>query len=248
MERMLVGIAARNEEEGLRVLLPPLSRIASSLPMEVDLLVIDDGSSDATQAVALDHRCKVIRYEDSVRGNGRARKATLQRAVQGDYDYVVTMDGDGQHHPEHIELLSRELLKGTHYVRASRFHPSLSKHFHSLPPQWLEKNREVTEAANRMTGWNLTDALCGMMGLPVFIASSILSQLKWDHYGFAIEVLSALSERIDADMVKEIPHAPIYDLTEKMKRFYDEVPAERLQRYNEHLAQIDELSAALPVR
>lgn len=237
--RALVGITARNEEEGLRIVLPEVPCQVGDTT--VNVLVIDDGSTDNTAEVAYQHNCEVVTNPTS-QGFGNGRKTILRSAVDGGYDWVVTMDGDGQHRPEHVVELLQRLMCGSKVVRASRYHPSLREYFEQVPSDWLEQNERVTVALNSATGWHLTDALCGMMGMPVSVARQVLPCLRWDNYGYAVEVLFCLAEIVYDFEVEEVPHPPVYNLTEAMEQYYAGDLTARRRRYDEHLEQIKELA------
>lgn len=77
-----------------------ISRIKELHP-DFDILVINDGSSDATAKEAEKNGARVISHPYNI-GNGAAVKTGVRNATG---DYVVLMDGDGQHRPEDIHLL-----------------------------------------------------------------------------------------------------------------------------------------------
>jgi glycosyltransferase involved in cell wall biosynthesis len=68
------------------------------------VLVVDDGSSDATARAAEDAGAQVLRLERH-RGKGGALRAGFQSALDAGHRAVVTLDADGQHDPDEIPLL-----------------------------------------------------------------------------------------------------------------------------------------------
>jgi glycosyltransferase involved in cell wall biosynthesis len=66
-----------------------------------DILVVDDGSSDLTQAAASSAGAIVLRLEKN-RGKGEALKVGFRYALEHNCDWVVTIDGDGQHDPSDL--------------------------------------------------------------------------------------------------------------------------------------------------
>ena len=109
---LTVIIPSRNEELGLLALLPKLEAISSSL----EILIIDDGSTDNTVEVCCEFGVRVISHPYS-KGNGAAIK-TGARAATG--DYIVFMDGDGQHDPADIEKLIAKAEEGYDLVVGAR--------------------------------------------------------------------------------------------------------------------------------
>lgn len=105
-------IPAKNESEGLASVLPQLK----SLYPEAEIIVVNDGSTDDTVEVCRKAGAKVISHPYS-KGNGAAIKSGA-RAASG--DYVVFMDGDGQHDPADIEKLLYRVDEGYDLVVGAR--------------------------------------------------------------------------------------------------------------------------------
>jgi len=110
--RLSIVLPAKNEAEGLRRVLPALR---SRLP-EAEIIVVDDGSTDDTAAVAAQHGATALSAPYSM-GNGAAIKRGA-RAASG--DVIVFMDADGQHDPAHIQSLLDKLAEGYDMVVGAR--------------------------------------------------------------------------------------------------------------------------------
>lgn len=102
--RVSVILPAKNEAEGLRRTLPGLRAL---LP-EAELIVVDDGSTDATAEVAAAHGARVLSSPYSM-GNGAAIKRGA-RAAAG--EFLVFMDADAQHDPADVPRLLAKLEAG----------------------------------------------------------------------------------------------------------------------------------------
>jgi glycosyltransferase involved in cell wall biosynthesis len=111
-EHISIVIPARNEAEGLRLLLPR----AISLVPGAEILVVDDGSDDETAAICAVLNVKSLRHPYP-KGNGAAIK-TGARAAKG--DVIVFMDADGQHKPEDIPALIEQFDLGFDMVVGAR--------------------------------------------------------------------------------------------------------------------------------
>src|SRR5437588_3900733 len=90
--------------------------IESAKPYFRDIMVIDDGSSDATTLVSVMAGAMTHRFATN-RGKGEALKTAFEYAVGQGYDWVFTMDGDGEHVasdlPKFFPLLDRyDLILG----------------------------------------------------------------------------------------------------------------------------------------
>lgn len=109
-----IVIPAKNEGSSLRTLIPGIQ----SLYSDAEIIVVNDGSNDDTAAVCEQCGINVVTHANS-RGNGAAVKSGLRAASRR---YVVLMDGDGQHSPEHIDSLLTGLAEGYDMVVGARSH------------------------------------------------------------------------------------------------------------------------------
>jgi len=107
-----VILPAKNEAEGLQRTLPVLRE---HFP-DAEIIVVDDGSTDATAAIATEHGARVLSSPYPM-GNGAAIKRGA-RAAGG--DVLVFMDADGQHDPMLIARLLDKLDEGYDMVVGAR--------------------------------------------------------------------------------------------------------------------------------
>jgi glycosyltransferase involved in cell wall biosynthesis len=103
----VVFIPAWNEEENLPGVLTDL---AEELP-EVDVLVVDDGSTDRTADVARDHGANVLSL-GSNRGLPTGIAAGYRWALDHGYAYCGRVDADGQHPPSELARLLAIVKRG----------------------------------------------------------------------------------------------------------------------------------------
>jgi glycosyltransferase involved in cell wall biosynthesis len=103
-KRISVVIPARNEAAPLAALLMEVCRLFP----DAEVIVVDDGSTDATGAIAAAAGVQVISHPYP-KGNGAAIKAGA-RAATG--EIIVFMDGDGQHQADDIQRLLEKLDAG----------------------------------------------------------------------------------------------------------------------------------------
>jgi glycosyltransferase involved in cell wall biosynthesis len=114
--RTLVIIPAFNEEAALPGVLDELARTVPDL----DVVVIDDGSSDDTAGVTRAKGVTVVELPFNM-GIGGALRTGFRFAVRHGYERGVQFDGDGQHDPSQIQLLLDALDHGADMVVGSRF-------------------------------------------------------------------------------------------------------------------------------
>jgi glycosyltransferase involved in cell wall biosynthesis len=104
MTKLLAIVPAYNEAAAIS---STVVEIRTHAP-EFDVLVIDDGSTDDTAAVAAAEGARVIRHPFNL-GIGGAVQSGYQYALEQGYDVAVQVDGDGQHDARHIGDLLAQL-------------------------------------------------------------------------------------------------------------------------------------------
>lgn len=102
--RYLAVVPAYNEEATVGSVVRKLREAAPAY----DVLVIDDGSTDATARIAADAGAAVLRHPFNL-GIGGAVQAGFIYALEEGYDFMVQVDGDGQHDPHEIATLMAEM-------------------------------------------------------------------------------------------------------------------------------------------
>lgn len=99
--RLSVIIPAYNEGNGIAVVVSNIRAVLEKMDSPFEILVVDDGSKDATAENAGKAGARVIRHPYNI-GNGAAVKTGIRHARGS---ILVTIDADGQHNPEDIPLL-----------------------------------------------------------------------------------------------------------------------------------------------
>jgi glycosyltransferase involved in cell wall biosynthesis len=105
--RTLVFIPAWNEESSIAGV---IEGVREAIP-GADILVVDDGSTDATAARAHASGARVARLPFN-QGVGAAQQTGYLYALRGGYDICAHLDGDGQHMPSELARLVKEVEAG----------------------------------------------------------------------------------------------------------------------------------------
>ena len=142
-----IVLPCHNEARGLARVLP---KLASAFP-EAEVLVVDDGSTDDSAAVARAAGARVVSHPYNM-GNGAAVK-TGARNARG--SILVFLDADGQHSPADISRLLEPLERGYDMVVGARDPRTQASTLRGLA------NRVYNLMASYMTGMRIEDLTSG---------------------------------------------------------------------------------------
>ena len=180
-KRLWVVIAAYNEAE-------VLGRVVADLRQrEYQIVVVDDGSGDATGEMAHNAGAAVVRHPVNL-GQGAALQTGIYYALCQGADYIITFDADGQHRVQDIDALIAAIEKhGVDFALGSRFLGSAI----DLPPA----RRMLLKAAIRFTrlttGLRITDTHNGLRAMTRRGASRI--SLRQNRMAHASEFLDQIA-------------------------------------------------------
>jgi glycosyltransferase involved in cell wall biosynthesis len=123
---------------------------------EFDVVVIDDGSTDATREIAEAAGATTIRHPFNL-GIGGAVQSGFAYALENGYDRMVQVDGDGQHDPAEISALIAE-MNGDDVICGSRF---LAERNYVGPRSRRAGIRLFSWVLSRIVGQKVTDPTSG---------------------------------------------------------------------------------------
>lgn len=124
--KVIVSLPAYNEEESLPELLERIGEAFADNNLPYEVIIVDDGSSDATASIAeqmsLQMPIHLIKHEQN-QGLGQTLRDGMREAVDraGERDIIVTMDADNTHPPGLINRMVQMIHEGCDVVIASRF-------------------------------------------------------------------------------------------------------------------------------
>ncbi len=219
--RVLVAIPAYNEAPHLPAVLDAVRRYAR------DVLVVDDGSTDATaELLAARPDVHTIIHPEN-RGYGQSLIDAFAFAAARGFDWVITIDCDEQHEPRRIPAFiaaarrnDADIISGSRYLDA---HPDDD----DPPADRRRINQTINGLLDQTVGLRLTDSFCGFKAYRV----AALGRLRLDEPGYAFP-LQFWVQCVRAGLrIREIPVRRIYrDRSRVFPGTLDD-PATRLQHY-----------------
>ena len=117
MKKVLVVIPAYNEDENIEQV---VDELITEYP-QYDYVVVNDGSTDATRKICRRKGYNLLDLPVNL-GLGGAIKSGMKYANYNQYEYVIQLDGDGQHQPRYIEMMIQKMAEtDADIVIGSRF-------------------------------------------------------------------------------------------------------------------------------
>jgi glycosyltransferase involved in cell wall biosynthesis len=194
--RVLVIVPAYNEERRIRVALDDLRTQAPW----ADVVVVDDGSVDATAQVARQCGVEVLSLPINL-GVGGAMQTGYLYARQEGYDIAVQFDGDGQHRANQIESLIEPLLdRRAEIVIGSRL--TGKRQYRFSPLRWIG-SRLLVGLMRLVTGKHISDPTSGFRAVSREVIDFFARYYPENYLGDTVEAL-VLSARHGA-RVTEVP-------------------------------------------
>jgi glycosyltransferase involved in cell wall biosynthesis len=185
-----VLIPAYNAAETLHGVIEGIKGYLSSI------LVVDDGSTDATAAIASAAGVRVLRHPIN-RGKGVALRTGFWFLLLQGYQAIITMDADGQHDPSYISLFIDAYKKGKGDIIIG----SRAREFHAMSRLRRFWNRLGVKAVSKLIGTPLTDTQSGYR----LIRAEILQGLPLRAAGYDIELEVLIKACKRGHRVVEIP-------------------------------------------
>ena len=148
------------------------------------VLVVDDGSGDDTAKVAKEAGAIVIFHEKN-RGKSSGIKTGFKYALSNGFDYVVTIDGDGQHNPDEIPAVLENVVNNGHDVSIGiRYGISTEM------PGWRKIGKRVLDYATSFgNGGHVTDSQCGFRAFNRKAVQGLVSRLNGGEFNVESEQL-----------------------------------------------------------
>lgn len=183
-----VIIPVHNEQNNILSLL-------KRMPKNAEIIVVDDGSIDATGDVVSKTRCKLIKMKKNM---GKTH-ACLEGLKHCKTKYCVFIDGDGQLFPEDIKNLTRK-MKTADIVVGQRSSAE-------IPISRRLSNSFAARTINYITGLRFKDVLCGLRA----VKKDKLQRINFRKKGYYFESEMLISAAKKGFTIKTVPVSVNYD-------------------------------------
>ncbi|MFT5525810.1 MAG: glycosyltransferase involved in cell wall biosynthesis [Pirellulaceae bacterium] len=197
-KRCLTALPVFNERDYVDGVLDEVAKYAENI------LVIDDGSTDGTADILSQRQDIATLTHVKNRGYGAALHSAFEYAIENKFEFIVTIDCDGQHEPQRIPRFFKanenaDIVSGSRYLK---HYPGDSE----PPAQRRRINQLVTAELNECLGLDLTDAFCGFKSYSV----ESLKKLTLTEQGYAMPLeLWVQAARVGLNVI-ELPVPLIY--------------------------------------
>lgn len=199
IREVLVVVPAWNEEASIETVVRDLKLI------DLDVLVVDDGSTDKTSLRAKETGAEVITLPFNL-GVGAALRCGFRFAVLNGYQIVIQCDADGQHPVEHIpKLLEALKTSNADMVIGSRFAQSMELTM-TISRARRFAMKLLSWAATSATNTSVTDSTSGFRAIRIPLLSHLSNDMPSYYLGDTFEVVVAAGKA--GYSVTEI-HVPI---------------------------------------
>jgi glycosyltransferase involved in cell wall biosynthesis len=172
-EKVCILIPAYNAQGTLGQVLKKIQSL------EIDTIVVDDGSKDETRIVAGANGASVLEHPFNL-GKGSALQTGFQYALEKVYQVVITLDADGQHDPSEIPFLLRIFRN----VKPDILIASRAGEFGKMTFLRRFWNRLGAKAVGRLCHSDITDSQSGFR----LIRAEVLKEVDLVTSGFEMEL------------------------------------------------------------
>jgi glycosyltransferase involved in cell wall biosynthesis len=165
------------------------------------VLVVDDGSADATAERSREAGVEVIVHPEN-RGKGEAIKTGLRYWLDRQFDYVIILDADGQHLPEEID----RFIDLTSTSDARMFVGTRMSNLSDMPLIRRLVNRYMSNKISRVCGQEIPDTQCGFRMLHRELIPDVLGGAnRFDYETEMLIIASRKGQKIEA-----VPISTVY--------------------------------------
>ena len=167
-----------------------------------EVVVIDDGSSDQTSAVAREAGATVIRHDQN-QGKGASIIRGLDYFAKSSADFAILLDADGQHDPSEIpKFVEQARQAGAGIVCGTRMQDTKE-----MPAVRLWTNRFTSWVTSKLARQRISDSQCGYR----LLSRSVLPDLKFSTARFETETEMLIQAGRAGHKIVSVPVRTIYE-------------------------------------
>ncbi len=211
--KLIIQIPCLNEEESLPKTLADLPKSIDGID-KIEILIIDDGSTDRTSEVARSHGVDHIVRLTKRKGLAKVFQTGVDAALKKGADIIVNTDADGQYKGKDIPRLVQPIIEGKADIVIGNRDIENVKQF-----SWLKKRlqRLGSWVVRQLAGSNITDATTGFRAYnrEAALRLNIISEYTYtlesiiqaEHKSLAIGNITISTNRVDrkSRLFKNIP-------------------------------------------
>ena len=209
-----VIIPMYNEDPGAEKCVRAVCQILDSLPYRTALIVVNDGSTDATgdilRRLASEYNKLIVLTHEKNAGYGSALRTGTKRAAADGFDYALFMDSDLTNDPKDIPNFAAKMLEGYDVIKASRYCKAGA--VSGIPAYRVIISVIGNRVAGFLYGLPLTDCTNGFRAVKV----SVLSKMTLTEPAFPIIMEELYYAKFLAESFCEIP-VMLTDRTEEQR-------------------------------
>jgi len=210
--RVVAIIPAYNEERTIG------SVVLRAMAHVNDVVVVDDGSTDATAQIAEAAGAIVVRHKRN-RGKGAALNTGFYKARELDPDALVLLDADGQHLPNEVPNVlapvladEADIVVGSRYIGNGNGHANGNGNGHGVPRHRVVGHWAFTTLTNVTSGVKVSDSQSGFRAL----SWRAIPALNFSSDGFSVE---SEMQFLAGELGRRVAEVPITaDYVDKPKR------------------------------
>jgi glycosyltransferase involved in cell wall biosynthesis len=213
--KTLIAIPAYNEEASIGAV---IAALAGHHPLD-QVIVIDDGSRDATSRIAREAGVRVIRHAVNL-GVGAAMGTAFKFAARHEYEALVQFDADGQHRPEFLaDLLAgagtADIVVGSRFAGGGNFRSTWARRNIQRVIAWTVSAYARTRLTDVTSGFRLSGpraiALFSQHYPVEFLGDTVESIVLASRHGLTVrEVPVVMNERAGGLPSQSILRATLY--------------------------------------
>ncbi|MDE6534910.1 MAG: polyprenol monophosphomannose synthase [Muribaculaceae bacterium] len=189
MSKKLVIIPTYNEKENVEQMIDTVM----NLPLNTDLLIIDDNSPDGTASLVKAAQAKYpgrlhLLEREGKLGLGTAYIAGFKYALANDYDYIFEMDCDFSHNPDDLQRLYDECaVNGADVAVGSRYKSGVN--VVNWPMGRVLMSYFASKYVRIVTGMPINDTTAGFVCYKAEVLRAFnLDKIRFKGYAFQIEM------------------------------------------------------------